>query len=104
MIALANQGQILLERGLYQESIENFENALKRIPNKEKFSLRGLKLMKLISVPEEVAKMWIGKGKAHKNLQQYSEALESFNKALEFNPDSEEAKKNKDEVLGILNS
>jgi tetratricopeptide (TPR) repeat protein len=63
----------------------------------------GLKPVKLISVPEVRAKTWINKGEAHKNLQQYSEALESFNKALEFNQDSEEAQKNKDEVLGMIN-
>ncbi|MDP2835986.1 MAG: tetratricopeptide repeat protein [Methanobacteriaceae archaeon] len=44
------------------------------------------------------AKIWINKGKAHQNLSQFSEALESFNQALILDPDLEEAKELKIEA------
>lgn len=102
LIAISNKAQILFEKGYYQDSIDNFEKSVKMMDNKEKWIFVGLKPQKMIPVTSEIVRMWIMKGEAHKNLQQYPEALESFNKALEFDSDSLEAQKNKDEVSGLL--
>ncbi len=102
MVAISNKAQILYVKGFYNESLKYFEKYLKNNYDKERWIFMGLKPMKMIPVPKEIAKIWLSKGLAHKNLQQYSKALESFNKALEFDPDSLEAQKNKDEVSGLL--
>jgi len=47
MFALENKGQILFERGLYQESIEYFEDALNKMPDKRKMGINGIKTRKI---------------------------------------------------------
>lgn len=91
--ALANKGEILSNKGNHAEAIEYYDKALKNFPDKQKPKFLGLNLIVLVPVDQEIAKIWISKGQAHKNLSEFSEALESFNQALILDPDSSEAKK-----------
>lgn len=96
--ALANKGEILSKQGNYAEAIEYYDKSIKILPDKRKRKFLGLNILVIIPVEQEIAKIWISKGKAHQNLSEFSEALESFNQALILDSDSEEAKELKMEV------
>lgn len=96
--ARANKGEILLKQGSYTEAIEYYDKSLKILPDKRKSKFLGLNIFVTFPVEKEIAKIWINKGKAHQNLSEFSEALESFNQALILDPDSEEAQELKKEV------
>jgi len=81
--ALDSKGYILAGLGKLEEALEYHQNAIKMDPQAEE--------------------KYYNKGKTHVKLQQYSEALECFDKALELNPYCEAAKKARNEVLKITN-
>ncbi|MCZ3364572.1 MULTISPECIES: tetratricopeptide repeat protein [Methanobacterium] len=100
--ALANKAVVLFKQGDYQKAVTYFEDALGKIPTKDKWKFKGLKPIKLVFQPRELAELWFGKGKAHQKLQQYNEALECFDKALKLKPYYKDALKSKEEVLKFI--
>ncbi len=102
VVALETKGEILFEMENYPESIKCYDEALMNIPSKKSLFRRGLNFGYICYLDNQIAELWFNKGKAHQKLQQYNEALECFEKALELDPDSEDAKNAKEEVLAKL--
>ena len=96
--ALANKGKILSKKGNYAEAIKYYDKSLKTFHDNGKLKFFGLKLVFMFPSDQRKSKIWINKGKAHQNLSEFSEALESFNQALILDPDLEEAKELKIEA------
>jgi tetratricopeptide (TPR) repeat protein len=94
--ALANKATILLEHGNYQEAIDYYENSFV-IYNKKILEYNSKKTKNML-LSEKInnyvlSEIWVNKGKAHKELQETTNALECFNTALKIDPDYKEAQK-----------
>ncbi len=100
-ITIVNKGEILFEMGNYLEAISCYDEALVKIPSKKALFRQGFRFTYLCFFDNQIAEIWFKKGKAHQKLQQYSEALECFNKALKLDPDSEDAKNTREEILSM---
>ena len=95
--ALANKGTLLFKQGNYKESIDYYENSLE-IYNKKISMHDSDKIEGFMVLPEKIRnyvlkEIWVNKGKAHKELQETTKALECFNTALKLDPDYNEAQK-----------
>ena len=100
--ALASKASVFFKQGDYQKAITYYEDALGKISTKGKWKLKGVTPIQVVALPRELAEIWVAKGKAHQKLQQYSEALECFDKALELRPDYDDVLKAKGEVLKLI--
>ncbi len=100
-ITLFNKALALSGQGNYQDAIGYYENSLKRLSPLGKWKFKGM-LLKTALLPSKLAEFWFEKGKAHQELQQYNEALDSFNKAINIYSDSEDALNARSEVLKIM--
>lgn len=98
---IANKALALSRQEKYEESLMYFENAIKRISTGEKWKFIGSP-MKTIITPEQLAEIWYEKGIVHQRLDQYNEALECFDHALELDPYLDEAVDSEEEVITLL--
>lgn len=98
--ALSHKAYLLSKQGNYLDAIEYYENSLEKM---DKLLLKHKKsrLAKIMPLTYGLGEIWVNKGKTHQKLQQYTEALDSFNKALELEPDYEPAKRAKEEHLKL---
>jgi tetratricopeptide (TPR) repeat protein len=73
--ALVARGDAFLELGKYREALDNYDQALKYQKGKERH-------------PDENATIWGNRGVSQFNLNLYPEALYSFENSLKYNPDN----------------
>ena len=87
------QGNILVANEDYEAAVSSLDNAIKARPNQpiklnpiSRFFQRLLK--KKVQTIKGFEEAWLGRGYALGNLGRYKEAISSYDKALEINPDN----------------
>ena len=112
-----DQGTVFLSQGRFEESLDNFDKALKGNPRKKlAWTGKGICLLNLgryeealenyettLEIYPKYAQAWLGKGMSYEYLGDYGEALKCFDKAQEIFPEHGLVKTLKKRVLQKIN-
>lgn len=110
-----NKSFLLAKLGQYYEALKCVDKSLELYPSAEALCSKGYVLaesgkpkealkyyQKAIEINSLDEEKYYHKGRAHQELQQYTESLNCYNKTLELNPNCEAAKKAKDKLLKLM--